>query len=100
MLNWRTGILAVLVIMGAWFLTRMPDTPTRVVTAEVVALEDGEDGWRMITVRFEDDREQAIWTLTPFFYRPGDRAMVAVYDRILLPAHYDLISEAEAQSLS
>ncbi len=100
MLNWRTGFLAALLIAAAWFSIKIPDVPARVVTAEVISLEDGEDGWRTITVRFDDGREQAIKTLAPFFYRPGYKAKVAVYDRILLPDHYDLIDEGKAQSLS
>ncbi|WP_417459501.1 hypothetical protein [Kordiimonas sp.] len=100
MLNWRTGFLAVLLIAAAWFSIKIPDVPARVVTAEVVSLEDGEGGWRTITVRFDDGRIQAIETLAPFFYRPGYKVKVAVYDRLLLPDHYDLVSDSKAQSLS
>ena len=100
MINWRTGFLVALLIAAAWFSIKIPDVPARVVTVEVVSLEEGEGGWRTITVRFSDGRIQAIETLVPFFYQPGYKAKVAVYDRILLPDHYDLISETKAQSLS
>ena len=90
--GWRLVAALLIVVLAAWFTLRLPEVPTRVVTAEVVALEDGENGWRTITVKFGDGRIEHIETLAPFFFQPGYTAHVAIYERFLLPDHYDIVN--------
>lgn len=92
-MSWRLVAALLIVVLAAWFTLRLPEVPTRVVTAEVVALEDGENGWRTITVKFEDGRVERIETLAPFFFKPGYKARVGVYERLLLPDHYDIVGD-------
>ena len=94
--GWRLMFAALLVIGAVWFAFRLPEAPTRVMTAEVVALEDGVGGWRTITVRFENGRIEKIETLAPFFFKPGYKARVGVYERYLLPDHYDIVADRAA----
>ncbi|WP_262692317.1 hypothetical protein [Kordiimonas aestuarii] len=96
-LGWRLLFAALLVGGAVWFAFRLPDAPTCVVTVEVIALDDGTDGWRSITVRFPDGRVEKIETLTPFFFRPGDTAQVGVFERYLLPNHYDIVVESSVE---
>ncbi|WP_417449421.1 hypothetical protein [Kordiimonas sp.] len=92
--GWRLLFAALLVVGAVWFAFRLPDAPTRVVSAEVIALEDGAEGWRTITVRFPDGRTRKIETLAPFFFKPGYTAKVGVFERYLLPDHYDIVAES------
>jgi hypothetical protein len=91
--GWRFVAALLIVVLAAWFTLKLPEIPTRVVTAEVVSLEDLEDGWRVITVRFEDGRLERIETLVPFFFKPGYKARVGIYERVILPDHYDIVGD-------
>ena len=96
--GWRLVAALLIVLLAAWFTLRLPEVPSRVVPAEVISLEDGEDGWRIITVKFKDGGVERIETLAPFFFKPGYTAYVAVYERFLLPDHHDIVSAPEAAS--
>jgi len=82
------------VAITVWFIWLTPAKPTRTIAAEVIALENviGGRGLRRITVRFEDGREHTIETLAPFFFRPGYKATVAIYERLLFSDIYEIIS--------
>jgi hypothetical protein len=84
------GIWAVIAI---YFLAHVPDEPTRVMDAKVVALEDLDDrGNRLITVEFPDGSQLAIETTVPFFYKVGYTAHIAVHERYLFPDVYRIMS--------
>ncbi|WP_020398478.1 hypothetical protein [Kordiimonas gwangyangensis] len=93
--GWRLAAALLIVVLAAWFTFRLPEVPTRVVTAEVVSLEDLEGGWRAITVKFKDGRLERIETLTPFFFKPGYPVHVGVYERLLFADHYDIVAESK-----
>ncbi len=81
---------------GAWYLSRVPSQPSITVVAEIVKLEDvpGGKGRRLITVRFADGQERTIETLAPFFFKPGYKARVGIYERPLFDDVYDIVSDS------
>jgi len=84
-------------LLTLWFLWHTPEDSARILTVEVIALEDVPEsrGLRRITVRFEDGRERIIETLVPFFFKVGYKARVAVHERYLFPDVYRIISDSE-----
>jgi len=88
------GAILLVVGVGLWQASKAPAKPSRIVEAEVLSLVDVPDrpGRRVITVKFEDGREEAIETLTPFFYKPGYTAKIGVFERTLFPDIYDFVS--------
>lgn len=89
-------VAIVLTLGGAWYLSRVPATPTITVVAEIVKLEDvpGGKGHRLITIRFADGQERTIETLAPFFFKPGYKAKVGIFERPLFGDVYDIISDS------
>ncbi len=70
-----------------------PDTPNRVLQAEVLSVEDAPEGkgWRLIGLKLPDGQETRVKTLVPFFYRVGYSAYVGVYERRIFPDIVDLV---------
>lgn len=71
-----------------------PDEPSRVLEAEVLAVEDAPEGngWRLIRLKLPNGHEITVRTLAPFFYRAGYRAHVGVYERRIFPDILDLVA--------
>jgi len=90
------GFVLLAVAVGAWFFSRVPAEPSITVVAEIVKLEDvpGGKGYRLITVRFADGQERKIETLVPFFFKPGYKAKVGIFERTLFPDVYDIVSDS------
>lgn len=88
------GAILLVVAVGLWQAAQVPTQPTRILEAEVLSLVDVPErpGRRVITVKFEDGHEEAIETLTPFFYKPGYTARIGVFERTLFPDVYDFVS--------
>lgn len=88
------GVVLLVAVAAIWFLSQVPEQPSVTVEVEVISLADvpGKPGRRVITVRFANGREEAIETLTPFFYKPGYTAKVGVFERTLFPDVYDFVS--------
>lgn len=72
----------------------VPQKPNNVIEVKVLALMDAPEGggWRIIDVMMSDGREKRIKTVTPFFYRAGYKAHVAIYERTLFPDVYDFVA--------
>lgn len=89
-------IMAALLAAGGWYLSRLPAKPSITMVAEIVKLEDVPDGKgrRLITVRFADGKERTIETLAPFFFKPGYKAKVGIFERTLFPDVYDIVSDS------
>ena len=96
--GWRLILALLLVVLAAWFTFTLPDVPTRVVAAEVVSFEDGEGDWRTITVKFGDGSIQRVETLVPYYVEAGYTVHVAVFERLLLPDHYDIVHGPSTQT--
>lgn len=84
------------ILLAGWYFSQVPTKPTLTVVAEIVALEDvpGGSGRRLITVRFADGSERTIETLAPFFFKPGYKAKVGVFERTFFDDVYDIISDS------
>lgn len=96
----KKGLAALLLILTAGFAAldyQRPTTPTDVRTVEILSLADmpNRNGHRLISVRMSNGLERTIETLTPFYYRPGDTAQLARFERLLFPDIYDFVSEAQ-----
>ncbi|NVJ69380.1 MAG: hypothetical protein HWE08_03440 [Alphaproteobacteria bacterium] len=89
-------LLAGACLFGVWYFSKLPTKPTLTVVTEIVALEDvpGGNGRRLITVRFADGSERTIETLAPFFFKPGYKAKVGVFERTFFDDVYDIISDS------
>lgn len=90
------GLLVMaLLLVGVWVLARVPEAPSRTMVAEVISLQevDGK-GRRLIAVKFENGEEKVIETLAPFFFRPGYKAKVGVFERTLFPDVYNIVSDS------
>lgn len=70
-----------------------PDTPSRVLQAEVMSVEDAPEGngWRLIGLKLPNGYEIRVKTLVPFFYRVGYTAHVGVYERRIFPDIVDVV---------
>lgn len=84
-----------LILLG--FDYQRPANHSQVVKVEVLSLSVAPEGqgWRLITVRMPDGREQTIKTLVPFFYKAGYLAHVGVFERRIFPDELDFISTPE-----
>ncbi|WP_286829156.1 MULTISPECIES: hypothetical protein [Kordiimonas] len=89
-------ILVAAILGGLWTFAQVPAKPSITMVAEVVKLEDvrGGKGRRLITVRFADGQERTIETLAPFFFKPGYKAKVGIFERTLFPDVYDIVSDS------
>ncbi|NVJ98966.1 MAG: hypothetical protein HWE25_12495 [Alphaproteobacteria bacterium] len=90
------AVLVAVVLCGLWWFSRIPAKPSITVVAEVVKLEDvpGGKGKRLITVRLGGGQEMMIETLAPFFFKPGYKAKVGIFERTLFPDVYDIVSDS------
>lgn len=93
--------LLFVVVVGLILLAldyQRPDTHSRIMKAEVLALAAAPEGngWRLITVKMSDGREQTIKTLVPFFYKPGYLAHIGVFERRIFPDVLDFVATPEA----
>lgn len=95
----KKALFACLILLIAGFAIldhQRPTEPVETWAVVVLTLKNAPqgNGHRIIGVRMPGGIERTIETLTPFYYRPGDTAYLARFDRQLFPDIYDFVSEA------